>query len=68
MGQPPVASYRKLHIHADGAEALQALWDVIDGARSELVLCTFLLGRDAMGNALIKRLIDRARAGVSIRL
>src|SRR5580698_11367371 len=29
MGQPPVASYRKLNVHADGSEALQALWRVV---------------------------------------
>jgi cardiolipin synthase len=68
MGQPPAVTYRNLHVHADGAEALQALWDVIGGAKRELVLCTFLIGRDAMGRALVTRLIEKARAGVSIRL
>ncbi|MFI4939604.1 MAG: phosphatidylserine/phosphatidylglycerophosphate/cardiolipin synthase family protein [Burkholderiales bacterium] len=67
MGQPPAAAYRNLHIHADGAQALQALWDVIDSAERELVLCTFILGRDPMGKELIKRLTDKAHTGVSIR-
>jgi cardiolipin synthase len=68
MGQPPVAWYRNLNVHADGAEALQSLWEVIDGAQSELVLCTFIIGRDAMGRMLIKRLIEKARAGVRVRV
>jgi cardiolipin synthase len=68
MGQPPVANYHKLNIHADGSEALQKLWDVIDGAEHELVLCTFILARDAVGRALVQRLLARARDGVSIRL
>jgi cardiolipin synthase len=68
MGQPPVASYRNLNIHVDGVKALQSLWKVIDSAQSELVICTFIIGRDAMGRILIKRLIEKARAGVSIRL
>jgi cardiolipin synthase len=68
MGQPPVASYRQLQIHADGGQALQALWSVIDGAERELALCTFVLGRDPMGRALLHRLIDKAHAGVKIRL
>jgi cardiolipin synthase A/B len=68
MGQPPVASYRDLNIHGDGAHALRSLWEVIDSAERELVLCTFILGRDPMGEALIKRLGEKAREGVSIRL
>lgn len=68
MGQPPVASYRNLRIHADGKQALQSLFELIDSAERELVLCTFLLGRDAMGEALMARLIGKARGGVKIRL
>lgn len=68
MGQPPVASYRNLRIHADGKQALQSLWELIDGAERELVLCTFIVGRDAIGKALIERLIGKARGGVRIRL
>jgi cardiolipin synthase A/B len=68
MGQPPVASYQNLRIHADGKQALQSLWELIDSAERELVLCTFILGRDAMGKELMARLIDKARGGVRIRL
>jgi cardiolipin synthase len=68
LGQPPVASYQGLRVHADGRAAQLALFDVIDSARQELVLCTFLVGRDAFGRALIERLAARARAGVRVRL
>ena len=68
MGQPPVASYGNLRIHADGAQAREALWEVIDSARQELVLCTFILGSDEFGDALAARLIGKARAGVRVRL
>lgn len=68
MGQPPVASYRSLRVHADGAASLQALGEVIDSAQSELVLCTFILGRDAVGSALVARLVAKARSGVKVRL
>jgi len=67
MGQPPVASYRNLRIHADGTEALHSLWELVDGAERELILCTFLVGRDAVGSALMARLIGKARSGVRIR-
>jgi cardiolipin synthase len=68
MGQPPVASYQNLNIHADGKQALQSLWQLIDGAERELVLCTFIIGRDAIGKALLVRLIGKARDGVRVRL
>lgn len=68
MGQPPVASYQSLSIHADGERALQSLWELVDSAERELVLCTFILGRDAIGEALMARLIGKARGGVRIRL
>ena len=68
MGQPPVASYESLRIHVDGEQALQSLWELIDNAEHQLVLCTFILGRDSMGRALIERLINKAHSGVKIRL
>ena len=68
MGQLPAASYRNLRIHVDGKLALQSIWELIDSAGQELVLCTFILGRDAMGKELTARLIDKARSGVSIRM
>ena len=68
MGQPPVASYRNLRLHDDGKDALRCLWELIESAERELVLCTFILGNDPMGDALMTRLIDKARAGVKISL
>jgi cardiolipin synthase len=68
LEQPPPAAYRDLHIHADGAQALHALLEVIDGARHTLDLCTFILGRDALGAAVSAHLAASARAGVRVRL
>jgi cardiolipin synthase len=68
MGQPSVETYRGLRVHADGGEALQALFDLVGSARHELVLCTFIFGRDAVGSALLARLVERARSGVRVRL
>lgn len=68
LGQPRPASYRNLRIHADGSESLRALLEVIDGAQRTLDLCTFLLGRDALGSMLASHLALRARAGVRVRL
>jgi cardiolipin synthase len=41
---------------------------VIDSAERKLDLCSFILGRDAMGSALMARLINKAHAGVRVRL
>jgi cardiolipin synthase len=68
LGQPPVVAYHDLRIHADGAQAQQCLWELIDGAQRELVVCTFLIGRDAFGKAVVARLARKAREGVRIRL
>lgn len=68
MGLAPAAGYRALRIHSDGAEAAEALFEVVDGARERLDVCTFILGRDAMGDAFAERLGRRARDGVAVRL
>src|SRR5580765_6056923 len=68
LGQPPPAPYTDLRIHADGAAALHALWQTIASAQHSIDLCTFIIGRDAVGYALIERLIAKARAGVRVRV
>ena len=68
MGQPSVGAYRNLRIDADGKQALQSLWESIDSAERELVICTFIIGRDAVGKALLSRLVGKALGGVRIRL
>ncbi|MFC5520560.1 phospholipase D-like domain-containing protein [Polaromonas jejuensis] len=68
MGLPPAASYQQLAIHQDGHDALQALRSVIGGARSSLDLCTFTLGRDALGKEVTDMLVQRAQDGVRVRL
>ena len=68
MGQPPPADFDALNVHADGRAALVTLWQVIDGAQRSIDLCTFIIGRDAIGDELIARLSAKARAGVRVRL
>ncbi|MGA8051852.1 MAG: phospholipase D-like domain-containing protein [Burkholderiales bacterium] len=68
MGLAPARSYRRLNVHPDGGEALQALHAVIDGATRSLDLCTFVLGKDALGDEIARRLAQRARDGVHVRL
>ncbi len=68
LGQPEPQAYEDLHIHADGPAALAALWGTIAGARHTIDLCTFIVGRDAVGYTLIERLSAKARAGVQVRV
>jgi cardiolipin synthase A/B len=68
LGQPAPAAYRDLQIHANGSQALEALWRHLDAARQSIDLCTFILGRDQVGQWVIDRLCAKARAGVRVRL
>ena len=68
LGQAPPASYDSLHLHANGQAALEALWQTVAGARHSIDLCTFIIGRDAIGRELIERLCAKARTGVRVRV
>jgi cardiolipin synthase len=68
LGQPAPAAYRGLQIHTDGGQALRSLWQHLDAARQSIDLCIFILGRDAVGQQVIDRLCEKARAGLQVRL
>ncbi|MDF1484298.1 phospholipase D-like domain-containing protein [Ramlibacter sp. H39-3-26] len=68
FGLAPAGLCSDMHFHADGAQAAQALWDTIARARERIDVCTFIIGRDAFGRAVVERLAERARAGVQVRV
>jgi cardiolipin synthase A/B len=68
LGQPEPAPYDALHLHADGSDALTALWQTIDGAAQTIDVCTFILGNDALGASVVERLAEKARSGVRVRV
>jgi cardiolipin synthase len=68
LGQPAPSGYRDLQLHVDGAQAQAALWRVIDAAVESIDLCTFIIGKDAVGEEAVVRLIAKARAGVRVRV
>ncbi len=68
MGLPSPAPYLRLEIHQDGREALAALRSVIASAGATLDICTFVLGRDALGDEIRELLATQARKGVRVRL
>ena len=68
MSLPNASNYADLRIHRDGQEALVALRSLIEGAQRSIDLCTFLLARDALGREVGELLMQRARAGVKVRV
>ncbi|MEO7243084.1 MAG: phospholipase D-like domain-containing protein [Variovorax sp.] len=61
-------SHCAVRLHADGAGAREALWQVIDSARERLDVCTFIIGDDALGRDVVDRLAARAREGIAVRV
>lgn len=68
MNLAPGASFTRLKIHEDGREALEALQRIIDSAAHTIDICTYIVGRDPVADALCARLEKRAREGVKVRL
>jgi cardiolipin synthase len=68
MGLPDIVSFEQLEIHQDGGQALQCLRNMIAGADRTLDLCSFLYGRDVLGDEIAILLMQRARQGVRVRL
>ncbi len=63
---PP--SICKIQMHADGAQARDALFRIIDGAQRSLDISTFIIGNDEFGEEVIAHLARRAAEGVAVRL
>jgi len=68
MALPAASSYRQLNIHEDGAQALQALQNIINGATRTIDLCTFVFSRGGIGDEIAQSLKRRARDGIRVRL
>ncbi|MGB8337760.1 MAG: phospholipase D-like domain-containing protein [Burkholderiales bacterium] len=68
MALPAASAYQELSIHEDGAQALQALRNMIEGATRTIDLCTFVFARDELGDELAQSLKLRARDGIRVRL
>ena len=66
-GPPPVAGNR-LRLLIDGAAVYPAMHEAISQARRTITLETFFYEPDATGDRFLAALIERARAGVLVRL
>lgn len=68
LGQPAPERYSDLNLHQDGREARDALLNTIDAAQASIDVCTFILKRDSLGEAVVDQLCKKAAGGVRIRL
>ncbi len=70
LGSFGVASPRpaQIRFHADGLQSRDALWECIEQARTDLDVCTFLIGDDTFGREVLERLTRQAQRGVRVRL
>jgi cardiolipin synthase A/B len=57
-----------IQLHQDGRESAAALFATMSSAALRLDICTYILGNDPFGRDAMQRMIERARAGVRVRL
>ncbi|MEZ5738060.1 MAG: phospholipase D-like domain-containing protein [Burkholderiaceae bacterium] len=68
MGIAPASANQRVTFDADGAQALATLTGLIEQARHELVLGTYVLGHHGVGLQIAQALMGAAQRGVSVRL
>ncbi|RCX09127.1 phospholipase D-like domain-containing protein [Extensimonas vulgaris] len=68
MGIAAPQANARIAFHGDGAQSLTALLGVLRSARQTLDVCTYILGNDAVGDAVAAALAERAQSGVRVRL
>jgi cardiolipin synthase len=68
IGLGSAATFGQLQVHQDGRQALHALRSTLAQATQQLDVCTFILGRDVLGDEVAALLARQARAGVRVRL
>ena len=66
-GGPPVGGNR-VKLMVTGEDDFKALEEHIRGAKHQIHITTFILGRDETGRRLVQLLAERAAAGVKVRL
>ncbi len=63
----PAAAPSHVRMHADGAAARSALFDLMGRARRQLDVCTYILGQDAFGEEATLHMMACVRRGVRVR-
>lgn len=65
---PPVVWSAEAAFEADGRIALLSVLELIDSARSELAVSTYILGNDEIASRIMDALVVAAHRGVKVRL
>jgi len=68
IGDIPVGSGSDLDLLIDGEETFGAIFEAISNAQSYVLVQSYIINDDKIGGRLHDVLIDRARAGVKVRL
>jgi cardiolipin synthase len=66
FGLPPAAPSR-VRFHQDGAESHDGLLSMLQGAAQRLDICTYILGKDAVGREVTDVMMACAARGVRVR-
>lgn len=64
----PLLGGNSIEILEPAQSALEAMFDAVAGARQHIHLSTYIFNDDEVGKRLMALLIDRARAGVQVRV
>ncbi|HEY0879586.1 MAG TPA: phospholipase D-like domain-containing protein [Zeimonas sp.] len=65
---PQPVCNRSIEFHEDGAESLGALLALVERARERVDVCTYVIGDDEVGAAVLDALVRSAQRGVRVRL
>lgn len=68
MDVPPPVWCPEVAFEADGRIALLSVLELIDGAQSDLCVCTYVLGNDEISCRIMDALVVAADRGVRVRL
>jgi cardiolipin synthase A/B len=68
FGMPAPTGNDGIELHADGRQSLASLLSLVRDARRSVAVCTFLVGRDEVGHAVIDELALAASRGLRVRL
>jgi len=68
LDQAAPAEYSDLNLHRNGAAARDALLATIERRQASIDVCTFIIGRDSLGNTVLEHLCRKAAEGLRVRL
>ncbi|WP_422124506.1 cardiolipin synthase [Planococcus sp. X10-3] len=63
-----VSFYNEMHVLSEGVQKFDAMIEDIGKAREEVNIQYYIIKRDALGKRLLDALLERAKAGVKVRL